>query len=548
MHARALPLALVLGGLALIPASAGGAAKTSGVRKTASGTMRVRRHREEHRLLVRSPRARASIVGGSLISIEQAPWQVGVFAFVPEVGILLCGGSILDSTRILTAAHCTYNPETEAPLPAGDFLVVAGTSNLAVIAAEEQESEAVGVRRHPYYSYTEGPGSADDVAVIELKEALSLSGSSAKSIGLVTAGATPPEGTSVNLTGYGREAPKGSATGELHSLGMTLAFSRRCGGEADALFLCASTPSGSLCNGDSGSGLTKTGSPVTLVGVTDTVEVISGEACLNGAIGGFVNVAAPEIKDFIEGSEIPPRAPRGGGAIIEGVLTPGHTLTCEPGSWSNSPTITIAFVDSTGGQTLQSGTSSTYSLSAADVGRTILCEVQATNAGGTGIGRTGALPPIEGGPQAGPPTTGAVVAPRPLTVGVNSEPGILSLASTSTVVQDNRVVALKLKCTGGTSCAARLTLTAVETVKTRHGKKKTSRTVTIGTATPAFPVNSTGTVKISLNAAGRRLLAAAHGRLIAKLTIHQVGGSMLTKIDVVRLVGQAERSSKKSRK
>ena len=379
-----------------------------------------------------------------------------------------------------------------------------------------------------------------------------------QSIGL-TAGSTPPEGTSVNLTGYGAESTGGELTGELHSLGMTLAFSRRCGGAADALFLCASTPSGSLCSGDSGSGLTTTSATKTVVGVTDTVEVISGQPCLNGAIGGFVNVAAPEIKDFIEGDETPPQAPRGGGASIEGVLTPGHSLTCQPGSWSNSPTITIAFIDSTSGQTLQSGTSSTYPLSAADVGRTILCEVQAANAGGTGIGRTEALPavkstgtsPVETGGSPGShsgPNQGAGVVP-PGAVGLSPaptsspEPGSVSLIATSVTVQSNGVAPFKLECTGNTTCTGKLTLTAKETAKTKHGK--TSRTVTIGVVKFSLEGGSTTTVKLALNATGRGLLATGRGHLTAKLAILQLSPAPeQTQTATVRLTAQKGHSSK----
>ncbi len=69
----------------------------------------------------------------------------------------------------------------------------------------------------------------------------------------------------------------------------------------------------------------------------------------------------------------------------------GQTLSCEPGVWSNSPTFTYVFIDSRGGRVLQEGSSSTYALAAADIGRSILCEVLAANAGGTGVERTAAL-------------------------------------------------------------------------------------------------------------------------------------------------------------
>jgi hypothetical protein len=62
----------------------------------------------------RSERARAAIVGGSQISIGQAPWQVAVEAVIPEAGgsSRFCGGSILDSAHILTAAAVPPQPST----------------------------------------------------------------------------------------------------------------------------------------------------------------------------------------------------------------------------------------------------------------------------------------------------------------------------------------------------------------------------------------------------------------------------------------------------
>jgi hypothetical protein len=121
---------------------------------------------------------------------------------------------------------------------------------------------------------------------------------------------------------------------------MTVGFSRQYGGEVDAVFLCASTPTGAGCNGDSGSGLTYGSIPV-LVGIMDTGEIVSGEPCSGGSDNGFVNVAAPEIREFIEGSENPPIAPRGGGVTIHAVPKVGDMATCESGSWSGSPTFCV---------------------------------------------------------------------------------------------------------------------------------------------------------------------------------------------------------------
>ena len=77
-----------------------------------------------------------------------------------------------------------------------------------------------------------------------------------------------------------------------------------------------------------------------------------------------------------------------------------ETLSCEPGGWSNSPTFTYVFIDSNDGEVLQQGPSPTYTLTKADIGRSILCEVLAANAGGTGVGRTLALGVVQRNPLA----------------------------------------------------------------------------------------------------------------------------------------------------
>jgi Trypsin len=552
--ARALcVLAAVSLSLVLVPAAS---ASEVVYAKDAAAAIRAVRHLHEV-AGARAEHAHAAVVGGSSVSVEQAPWQVALIAAIPaeregKKGFLieLCGGAILNATEVLTAAHCVIDPETEAQVSAEDLLVVAGTSDIENKEPAEQDVEAASVRVHPYFDYAAGPGTADDVAVLKLAGALSLTGSAAQAIAMTPAGSVPAEGTQARLTGFGEENPvTEELDGQLHSLDMALGFSRQCGGEADALFLCGSAPGGSACSGDSGSGLTTTGvTPSLLLGVTDTVAVVSGERCRDGADAGFVNVAAPEIRDFIEGSDDPPRAPRGGGALISGVVEVGHSLTCEPGGWSNAPTYTFAFIDGASGQVLQQGTSSTYPLSSADVGRSILCQVQAANAGGTGVGRTPGLGPIEAGPASGspppsagppvpvsPPPAGAQtpVSPPPSPAAEAVEAGGVSLLSTTLPVQGAGLVMVKLDCAASEGCRGKLTLTAR---MPSRGKKRRSEMATIGTADFASGASGTIAVKIALDAAGRSLLAGGHGKLEARLAILlAVPGPAQTQAGDVRL-------------
>ena len=71
------------------------------------------------------------------------------------------------------------------------------------------------------------------------------------------------------------------------------------------MLLCAIGADSSTCQGDSGGPLTE-GSPPSQVGIVD----FGLNECPVGEPDVFTNVAAPEIRAFIEGSESPPVAAR----------------------------------------------------------------------------------------------------------------------------------------------------------------------------------------------------------------------------------------------
>jgi hypothetical protein len=474
-------------------------------------------------------RAHGAIVGGSEIEITMAPWEAAVL-FKSGGENFYCSGSIIDLTQILTAGHCTATAADPHGLPPAGYEVITG-SNLMSEPATEERSKVALVRSHPYFNAKAPPGAPDDVGILELAAPLTES-PAVKPISLAPGGLMLVEGGTVNLTGFGAAEPPGpdlTSNRTLNSLAMTLSFSRECGGEDDALFLCASSPTGSLCQGDSGGALTISGAPVSEVGVTDTVQVISGLPCRDGAEGGFANVTAPEIRDFIEGSETPPLAPRGGGAEVSGVLSAGSSLTCSPGEWSGAPTFTYTFANSIDGQVLQQGPAATYALTGADVGRTIFCQVQAANAGGTGIGRTLALSAI----APATPSSGEEQVPM-----ASGEPpaGRLALAATSIGVRGGRAL-VKLTCRGPGGCHGGLTLTVRRTVKVRG--KRASRRITIASASASIGAGRTATIALGLDRAGRALLSGDHGRLGAILTIVQLErGATSPRTQVVHLSEQ----------
>jgi Trypsin len=463
-----------------------------------------------------SRRAHASVVGGTPTAIEQVPWQVAmlaVFEFEGEEFIELCGGSIVrDDSHVLTAGHCVYNPFTGALLAPEDIAVAAGVSDLEEVdETPTSESRLVsGVRAHPYFDYEAGAGTPDDVAELELESPL-IASAAVSPVALPTSSAPPAEGTGAVFSGFGeQDGETGELNGLLYSLGVSVGYSRTCGGEGDALFVCASAPTGSACSGDSGGGLLG-GSQ--LIGVVDTVAIVGGRVCVPGATNGFANVTAPEILDFVDGSEAPPHAPQGGGAVISGVLRPGYSLTCAPGSWSGAPAFTFTFVDSAAGAVLQRGPSTAYALTSADVGRTILCEVQATNAGGTGIGRTPALPAIEAGAtSSSAPVTGSPAGAAPVT----SEAG--GLGTKAQMISSAEIAALLRKAIVPTGKGAKIASLAKVGAYTLTFAAPEAGTVSVAWYRGDGSAASVGS-KRSLIATGRGTFSkAGSGRVVVKLT------------------------------
>ena len=333
--------------------------------------------------------------------VEEGPGKYGA-----------CGGSILNDTTILTAAHCVTEEGTTIKFPDAQIDVIAGANLVSVQklldhdeglpVSEEEIISPLGptgaevkagvttVRVDPNYAPQTSTNSIprDDVAVVTLSTPLELSAArNTAAISLVPTGATPAAGTTLSISGYGREegAETAKPNGKLYSTTLTAMSSNACEEYAlgnEAIYLCAESPTSATCQGDSGGPLTE-GSPAVQVGIVD-----SGLAgCPVGKPTLFTNVAVPEIRDFIEGSESSPMAPRPSSApTIKSVgATPVDfsPLTCEPGTWNGSPSYSYTFqTDNSAAQVLHSGTSNVFVPPASLVGTSLICIVQASNSGG----------------------------------------------------------------------------------------------------------------------------------------------------------------------
>lgn len=345
----------------------------------------------------------ARVVGGNPAQIQSAPWAVSIRQ-TAGASVLLCSGAVVDASHILTAAHCAYN-QNGVPATASSLSVRAGISNYTTpLATDIEQDRAVSlIRVHPGYIWSNG-ASPDDIAVLGLATPLDLSGPAVQAAALLTSGEYP-DGAAGTITGFGRQSGGTPSDGSLNTLATTVDAQEKCGGfsndvvpDDDAIALCAGTPTGAICSGDSGGALVKTDTHAILA-----VASAAPPGCDNGSSGVFVYVGAPEILRFIQGDNQPPMAPRATQSTFVTLagrppISVGSTLTCSSGNWSGQPTITYAFLNATTGEVLQQGKSSLL-ITPQHAGTEIACRAIATNSGGTALLTTGSTKSVEEAPK-----------------------------------------------------------------------------------------------------------------------------------------------------
>lgn len=272
------------------------------------------------------------IIGGQILpSTSETPWQVAlVRAGSKNIWIdQFCGGSIIGTRWILTAAHCVDW------LTAKQISVVSGVATLPQGIAPTGTSSAVkNVIIHPMWpnSYFNSKVVSDlyDIALLELSAPLTFKAGVRSSIGLPQA--NPVLGQGAYVSGWGR-TEDGNWYPQLKG-GTTPIV--ECEQDYGITVICAGSNNTSdanrvdACNGDSGGPLTQTSSVGrVLVGVVSFGPPCPGER----AIGGYANVKhfAPWIMCHAEVT-----TPFGGPYFCgdeAGLITVADTLKVAKGEW-----------------------------------------------------------------------------------------------------------------------------------------------------------------------------------------------------------------------
>jgi len=316
------------------------------------------------------------IGGGEVADPSAAPWSAQVW-IEEGGGTARCSGSILDALHVLTAGHCAFAGETLVPGSA--YTIIAGLAKFDYSPSEEgefQERKVVSVRVPP--AYRPGVIHGSDAALLTLDSPLDFSRPGVQPIAVVPEGGLPPLGSPTQFFGWGLTSPDSFDRRE-HSLGQSLTRQWRCGGGYSAT-ICAQSPVGTTCKGDSGGGLVSATTPPLLLGVASFT--VTG--CPLAQPDGYTNLASPEIHRWLLGDENPPLAPDSQSPpILSGDVSVGGNAFCNSPAWSGRPKLKSLFVLGEGGAEIEVPAMAGYRLRRADRGKELSCVSIATDVGGT---------------------------------------------------------------------------------------------------------------------------------------------------------------------
>ncbi|EDV50742.1 seminase [Drosophila erecta] len=234
--------------------------------------------------VVPSSSSRTRIVGGKETTISEVPYLV----YLRQNGHFICGGSLISTTVVLSAAHCVYGSQ---PV---DFTIHAGASRL--------EQEAPVARNVAMFHTSPSYSSTNfdmDVALLELQEAALLIHGK---VATISPCRNPPEGNAyARISGWGvtrendRDPAEQVRTATVRVLpGAECKLSYAGVGQLSDSMLCAAVRGlRDSCSGDSGGPLVYRGQVCGIVSW--------GFGCARPSFPGvYTNVASGRVRDFIE--------------------------------------------------------------------------------------------------------------------------------------------------------------------------------------------------------------------------------------------------------
>ncbi|CAH2306884.1 chymotrypsinogen 2-like [Pelobates cultripes] len=183
----------------------------------------------------------ARIVNGENAVSGSWPWQVSM---QDSTGFHFCGGSLINSLWVVTAAHCTVTTKDQ---------VVLGEYDLSSSSENIQTKTIAGVFTHPNYSRFL---MTNDITLLKLSSAASFN-SRVSPVCVAVSSDTFNGGERCLTTGWGYiDAASRLAPSKLQQVALPLLTNTDCqrywGSQIRSTMICAGASGASSCMGDSG--------------------------------------------------------------------------------------------------------------------------------------------------------------------------------------------------------------------------------------------------------------------------------------------------------
>ncbi len=209
-----------------------------------------------------TPKVEPQIVGGTLADPGEYPWQV-VLVDSSASSIYtgqFCGGSLVSSQWVLTAAHCITEDDGSVRL-LDSLYVVAGIWDIEFPAAGYQQRDVLQIVRHP--AYVDALSYDNDIALLKLSSPVLIGGSGATRTDIIPLVPDDVGGLAGNnswVTGWGDTSYGGNKSAQLREVELPIIDNFICNdaehhnGSITDNMLCAGYDEGGSdsCQGDSG--------------------------------------------------------------------------------------------------------------------------------------------------------------------------------------------------------------------------------------------------------------------------------------------------------
>jgi len=188
------------------------------------------------------------VVGGEVASPNSWPWQISLQWKSGSRYRHTCGGTLIATSWVMTAAHCVDSSRT--------WRVVLGEHDLNVNSGREQVMSVSRVYVHPKWDASK-LSSGWDIALLRLSSDAILNS-------YVQLGSLPPSGeilphnNDCHLTGWGLTSTGGNISAQLKQAYLPLVDHKTCtssgwwGSTVKTSMVCGGGGADSGCNGDSG--------------------------------------------------------------------------------------------------------------------------------------------------------------------------------------------------------------------------------------------------------------------------------------------------------